>query len=223
MTIKNTRTPKFGGPTNSRIGQSLTTNPTGSTWGTGLTLICQTTTVSNTYNDVSGMLNPVVVDGTSTFSFLNIPQDFRDLVITFGNMGHNTVNNGGYRPTMWLNNDTTNNRYYSRQGVQAYQGASWNADNVDRFYLGYCYRLENNGWASAGELVIPTYSKNLPSNYRNIYGQWWNMNFESYPQPWGGQYYNNTVASYPITRIDFGWESNVGYRNYNQIALYGRG
>ena len=79
MTIKNTRTPKFGGPTVARTGQSITTNATGSTWGTGMTLLCQTTTTAGTYNDVSGMLNPQVVDGTSTFSFTNIPQDFRDI------------------------------------------------------------------------------------------------------------------------------------------------
>jgi hypothetical protein len=188
-------------------------------------LLSETSPTSGTVNLVSGMTNPVMINGTGQITFANIPQGYRDLKIQLSYMSHNTANDSQYRFIWWINNDTTNNRYYSRGGTQATGTPGWNADNVDRFYGWYSYNHLNRGisWSSNGEIIIPNYSTTLKTNHRGAYGVHWQMNSLSYPTQWGWNYYNNDVVKLPVTRLDFSWESDVKFSVDSKITLYGIG
>ena len=54
--------------------------------------IAETRLTAGTINSFSGMTNPQMIDGTTTVTFANIPQTYRDLKIQFSYMSHNTVN-----------------------------------------------------------------------------------------------------------------------------------
>ena len=88
-------------------------------------LLAETTNAAST-NAFSGMANPVMIDGTTTVTFANIPQTYRDLKIQLSYMSHNTNNGSHYRFSWWINNDNTNARYYSRGGTQASGTPGWN-------------------------------------------------------------------------------------------------
>ena len=187
-------------------------------------LLCETSPLAGTLNpNGSGMTNPQMTDGTGTVSFINIPQTYRDLKIQFSYMSHNTVNGSQYRITWWYNNDTTNNRYYSRGGTQATGTPGHNSDNTDRHYFMYCRNHTQTSWGSIGDITIPSYSSTLPSNFRMAYGNSWNMNSLDYTIPWGFNYYNNDAAKLPVTRLDFSWESDVKFKEISKITLYGIG
>jgi len=188
-------------------------------------LLAETRSTSGTVNPVSGMTNPVMINGTGQITFANIPQTYRDLKIQLSYMSHNTENDSHYRFTWWINNDTTNARYYSRGGTQASGTPGWNSDNVDRFYGWYSYNHLNRGlsWSSNGEILIPSYSSTLKTNHRGAYGVHWNMNNLSYPTQWGWNYYNADAVKLPVTRLDFSWESDVKFSIDSKITLYGIG
>jgi hypothetical protein len=189
-------------------------------------LLAETSPVAGTLNpNGSGMTNPVMVDGTGTVSFLNIPQTYRDLKIQFSYMSHNTNNDSQYRISWWYNGDTTNNRYYSRGGTQATGTPGHNSDNTDRHYFFYNYNHLNrrNDWPGQGEIIIPNYSSTLKTNVRGAYGTSWNMVSLSYTIPWGFNYYNSDVVKQPVTRLDFSWESDVKFCEASKISLYGIG
>lgn len=188
-------------------------------------LLAETSPTSGTVNLVSGMTNPVMINGTGQITFANIPQGYRDLKIQLSYMSHNTANDSHYRFSWWINNDTTNNRYYSRGGTQASGTPGWNSDNTDRMYGWYSYNHLNRGnsWSSNGEILIPSYSTTLKTNFRGMYGVHWNMNNLSYPTQWGWNYYNNDVVKLPVTRLDFSWESDVKFSVDSKITLYGIG
>lgn len=199
--------------------------------GTGVTqnyssyvLLAETKSTAGTKTSPSGMTNPLMVDGTNTIEFADIPQGYRDLRIVFDNMGHNTSNSTGYRIMITLNGDTTNNRYYTRSGVQATGSGNWNADNTNYLYYGYMYRPENVTWTGTGEINIPGYSTSRGGwNVRSFYGWWYHMNLSAYQVPYVFNYYNNADADKPITKITFKVESDVGYRQRSKISLYGIG
>ena len=188
-------------------------------------LLAETSPIADTINLVSGMTNPVMINGTTTVTFANIPQTYRDLKIQFSYMSHNYQNDGQYRITWWYNNDTTNNRYYSRGGTQASGTPGHNSDNVDRHYFFYNYNhlTRRNDWPGQGEIIIPNYSSTLKTNYRSAYGTSWNMVSLSYPTQWGFHYYNADVVKNPVTRLDFSWESDVKFCVDSKITLYGIG
>lgn len=188
-------------------------------------LIAETSKVIGTINPISGMTNPQMIDGTSQLTFSGIPQGYRDLKIVFSYMSHNSQNDNQYRISWWYNNDTTNNRYYSRGGSQASGTPGHNSDNSDRHYFFYNYNHLNrrNDWPGQGEFTIPNYSSTLKTNYRSAYGTSWNMVSLSYPTQWGFHYYNNDVVKQPVTRLDFSWESNVGFCADSKITIYGIG
>jgi hypothetical protein len=187
-------------------------------------LLAETTNAAST-NAFSGMANPVMIDGTTTVTFANIPQTYRDLKIQLSYMSHNTNNASQYRFSWWINNDNTNNRYYSRGGTQATGTPGWNSDNTDRFYGWYSFNHLNRGvsWSSNGEIIIPNYSTTLKTNHRGAYGVHWNMQGLSYPTQWGWNYYNSDVVKQPVTRLDFSWESDVKFSEGSKITLYGIG
>jgi hypothetical protein len=188
-------------------------------------LLAETSPLSGTTNSVSGMSNPQMINGTSQLTFSGIPQTYRDLKIQFSYMSHNTNNDSQYRISWWYNNDTTNQRYYSRGGTQATGTPGHNADNSDRHYFFYNYNhlTRRNDWPGQGEIIIPEYSRTLSTNYRSAYGTSWNMVSLSYPTQWGFHYYNNDVVKNPVTRLDFSWESNVGFCEKSRISIYGIG
>ena len=176
---------------------------------------------TSSINTVSGMTNPVMIDGTTVVEFANIPQTYRDLRIVFDSMGHNTNNGSGYRIMMTLNGDTTNNRYYTRADNR---DTTWNVDNTNYFYFGYMYRPENTTWTGTGEIYIPGYSKNRGGwNQRTFWGFWSHMNQSAYLITYKFDYYNNAAADLPITKITFRNESDVAYRARSKISLYGIG
>ena len=176
---------------------------------------------TSSINTVSGMTNPVMIDGTTSVEFANIPQTYRDLRIVFDSMGHNTANGSGYRIMMTLNGDTNNNRYYTRADNR---DTTWNVDNTSYFYFGYMYRPENTTWTGTGEIYIPGYSKNRGGwNQRTFWGFWSHMNQSGYLITYKFDYYNNAAADLPITKITFKNESDVGYRARSKISLYGIG
>jgi hypothetical protein len=176
---------------------------------------------TSSINTVSGMTNPVMIDGTTVVEFANIPQTYRDLRIVFDSMGHNTANGSGYRIMMTLNGDTTNNRYYTRADNR---DTTWNVDNTNYFYFGYMYRPENTTWTGTGEIYIPGYSKNRGGwNQRTFWGFWSHMNQSAYLITYKFDYYNNAAADLPITKITFRNESDVAYRARSKISLYGIG
>jgi hypothetical protein len=187
-------------------------------------LLAETTNTAST-NAFSGMANPVMIDGTTTVTFANIPQTYRDLKIQLSYMSHNTNNDSQYRFSWWINNDNTNARYYSRGGTQATGTPGWNSDNTDRFYGWYSFNHLNRGvsWSSNGEIIIPNYSTTLKTNHRGAYGVHWNMQGLSYPTQWGWNYYNSDVVKQPVTRLDFSWESDVKFSEGSKITLYGIG
>lgn len=188
-------------------------------------LLAETSPIADTINPVSGMTNPVMINGTTTVTFANIPQTYRDLKIQLSYMSHNTNNSSQYRFTWWINNNTTNARYYSRGGTQATGTPGWNSDNTDRMYGWYSYNHLNNGiaWSSNGEIIIPNYSTTLKTNYRGMYGTSWNMQNLSYATQWGWNYYNEDAVKLPVTRLDFSWESDVKFSVDSKITLYGIG
>jgi hypothetical protein len=187
-------------------------------------MLAETTNAAST-NAFSGMANPVMIDGTTTVTFANIPQTYRDLKIQLSYMSHNTNNASQYRFSWWINNDNTNNRYFSRGGSQATGTPGWNADNIDRLYGWYSFNHLNRGesWSSNGEIIIPNYSTTLKTNHRGAYGVHWNMQGLSYPTQWGWNYYNSDVVKQPVTRLDFSWESDVKFSEGSKITLYGIG
>ena len=188
-------------------------------------LLAETRSTSGTVNPVSGMTNPVMINGTGQITFANIPQTYRDLKIQLSYMSHNTENDSHYRFSWWINNDTTNARYYSRGGTQASGTPGWNSDNTDRMYGWYSYNHLNRGqsWSSNGEILIPSYSTTLKTNFRGMYGVHWNMQNLSYPTQWGWNYYNADAVKLPVTRLDFSWESDVKFSIDSKITLYGIG
>jgi hypothetical protein len=184
-------------------------------------LIAETMPTSGTINSFSGMTNPVMIDGTTTLEFANIPQTYRDLKIVFDSMGHNTANGSGYRIMMTLNGDTTTARYYTRADNR---DTTWNVDNTSYLYFGYMYRPENTTWTGTGEIYIPGYSKTRGGwNQRTFWGFWSHMNQSAYLITYKFDYYNNAAADLPITKINFKNESDVGYRQRSKISLYGIG
>jgi hypothetical protein len=184
-------------------------------------LIAETMPTSGTINSFSGMTNPVMIDGTTTLEFANIPQTYRDLKIVFDSMGHNTANSSGYRIMMTLNGDTNTSRYYTRADNR---DTTWNVDNTNYFYFGYMYRPENTTWTGTGEMYIPGYSKTRGGwNQRSFWGFWSHMNQSAYLITYKFDYYNNAAADLPITKINFKNESDVGYRQRSKISLYGIG
>ena len=64
-------------------------------------LLAETTNVAS-INAFSGMTNPVMIDGTTTVTFANIPQTYRDLKIQLSYMSHNTNNASQYRFTWFI-------------------------------------------------------------------------------------------------------------------------
>ena len=188
-------------------------------------LIAETSKLLGTINPISGMTNPQMIDGTAQLTFSNIPQTYRDLKIQLSYMSHNTANDSQYRFTWWINNNTTNARYYSRGGTQASGTPGHNSDNTDRFYGWYSYNHINRGisWSSNGEIIIPNYSSTLKTNHRGAYGQHWNMNSLSYPTQWGWNYYNEDAVKLPVTRLDFSWEGDVKFSADSKITIYGIG
>jgi hypothetical protein len=188
-------------------------------------LIAETMPIAGTTNSFSGMSNPQMINGTGTITFANIPQTYRDLKIQLSYMSHNAMNASHYRFSWWINNDNTNNRYYSRGGTQATGTPGWNSDNTDRMYGWYSYNHLNNGqsWSSNGEILIPNYSSTLKTNFRGMYGVHWNMLNLSYPTQWGWNYYNADAVKLPVTRLDFSWESDVKFCIDSKISLYGIG
>lgn len=187
-------------------------------------LLAETNPVEGTVNTVSGMTNPVMINGTTTVTFNNIPQTYRDLKIQFSYMSHNAANNNQYRISWWINNNTTASRYYSRGGTQATGTPGHNSDNSDRFYFMYVYNHHTQQpWNAMGEIIIPMYASTLETNYRGAYGTSWNMNTMSYPTQWGFNYYNENAVKNPVTRLDFSWESDVKFREKSKISLYGIG
>lgn len=188
-------------------------------------LLAETSPTSGTVNSVSGMTNPQMINGTGQLTFANIPQTYRDLKIQLSYMSHNTENDSHYRFSWWINNDTTDNRYYSRGGTQASGTPGWNSDNTDRMYGWYSYNHLNRGmsWSSNGEILIPNYSTTLKTNHRGAYGVHWNMLNLSYPTQWGWNYYNADAVKLPVTRLDFSWESDVKFSIDSKITLYGIG
>ena len=184
-------------------------------------LLAETSPIAGTVNSVSGMTNPVMVDGTNTIDFTDITQNYRDLRIVFDNMGHNTANSSGYRIMMTINGDTNSSRYYSR--VENRDG-TWNVDNTNYLYYGYLYRPENVTWTGAGEIYIPNYSTTMGGwNSRTFYGFWSQLNQSGYLVNFKFDYYNNADADKAITNIKFRNESDVGYRQRSKISLYGIG
>ena len=176
---------------------------------------------TSSINTVSGMTNPVMIDGTTSVEFANIPQTYRDLRIVFDSMGHNTANGSGYRIMMTLNGDTTTARYYTRAENR---DTTWNVDNTSYLYFGYMYRPENTTWTGTGEIYIPGYSKTRGGwNQRTFWGFWSHMNQSAYLITYKFDYYNNAAADLPITRLTFKVESDVGYRQRSKISLYGIG
>jgi hypothetical protein len=186
-------------------------------------LLAETSPTLGTINAVSGMTNPQMIDGTGTLTFSNIPQTYRDIKIQFSYMSHNTANTSQYRISWWYNNDTTNNRYYSRGGTVATGTPGHNSDNTDRHYFMYCRNHTQTSWGSIGDITIPNYSSTLPNNFRLAYGNSWNLNSLDYTIPWGFAYYNNDVVKNPVTRLDFSWESDVKFKEISKITLYGIG
>jgi len=186
-------------------------------------LIAETSPTLGTINPNSGMTNPQMIDGTSQLTFNNIPQTYRDLKIQFSYMSHNTVNGSQYRISWWYNNDTTNNRYYSRGGTVASGTPGHNSDNTDRHYFMYSRNHTQTSWGSIGDITIPNYSSTLPSNFRLAYGNSWNLNSLDYTIPWGFAYYNNDVVKNPVTRLDFSWEGDVKFKAISKISIYGIG
>ena len=176
---------------------------------------------TSSINTVSGMTNPVMIDGTTSVEFANIPQTYRDLRIVFDSMGHNTANGSGYRIMMTLNGDTTTARYYTRAENR---DTTWNVDNTSYLYFGYMYRPENTTWTGTGEIYIPGYSKSRGGwNQRTFWGFWSHMNQSAYLITYKFDYYNNAAADLPITKITFKNESDVAYRLRSKISLYGIG
>ena len=99
---------RFGGTLGAGGGSVVTQN------NSAYVLIAETMPTAGTKNAFSGMTNPVMIDGTTTLEFADIPQKYRDLKIVFDSMGHNTANGSGYRIMMTLNGDTNTSRYYTR-------------------------------------------------------------------------------------------------------------
>jgi len=192
--------------TNRKFGGQLGTS-TGVTQNySSYVLIAETMPTAGTKNFVSGMTNPLMVDGTNTIEFADIVQNYRDLRIVFDNMGHNTANGSGYRIMMTINGDTNSSRYYSR--VENRDG-TWNVDNSNYIYYGYMYRPENTtrgGW-----------------NSRSWWGNWNHLNISGYLQTMSFNYYNSADADKAITKLTFKVESDVGYRQRSKISLYGIG
>jgi hypothetical protein len=193
----------------------------------GMVLLAETSNVDGTKNTYSGMMNPQMVDGSTSITFSKIPQNFKDLKFVFSDMAHNTNNSNGYRLLMNINGDTTNNRYYTRAGSQVSGGntsaTQWNADNTTAFYWGYVYRPENVTWTGMGELNIPRYSTTLTWNVRQVNGYWYNIQQMSTPFLYAGYYYNNTAAAQPVTSVTFTLEGSVGFRTGSKISLYAIG
>lgn len=208
---------KFGGTLGS-AGSGVTQNYS------SYVLIAETMPTAGTKNSVSGMINPLMSDGTTSVEFASISQSYRDLRIVFDNMGHNTNNSSGYRIMITLNGNTTNNRYYTRSGVQATGSGNWNADNTNYLYYGYVYRPDNVTWTGTGEIMIPGYSKDRGGwTTRSFYGHWFHLNQSSYQIPYVFNYYNETAAGDPITKITFRLDGDPGFRARSKISLYGIG
>jgi hypothetical protein len=206
---------RFGGTLGSGGGSVVTQN------NSAYVLIAETMPTAGTKNAFSGMTNPVMIDGTTTLEFADIPQTYRDLKIVFDSMGHSTENGSGYRIMMTLNGDTNTSRYYTRADNR---DTTWNADNVNYFYFGYMYRPENTTWTGTGEIYIPGYSKTRGGwNQRTFWGFWSHMNQSAYLITYKFDYYNNADADKAITKISFRNESDVGYRRRSKISLYGIG
>ena len=197
----------------------------------GYNLLAKTTTLSSDFNGFSGMLNPQLSAGTTSFTFSDIPQQYKDLKIVLRNMGHSHGDTNGYRLIVRINGDATNTRYYSRAGYQvtgsggntSVNPANWNSDNTDGIYWGYLYNPGSTSWAGNGEITIPAYSISMPTNFRGGYGSYWNMNYSSYNLPYGFQYYNNAAAALPVTSLSFSIESSRAFQTYCDISLYGLG
>jgi hypothetical protein len=193
----------------------------------GLILLAETTTLSENKNPFSGMINPQMIDGSTSITFSKIPQNFKDLKFVFSDMAHNTNNSTGYRLLININGDTTNQRYYTRAGSQVTGGntsaVQWNADNTTALYWGYIYRPENVTWTGMGELNIPRYSTTLAWNVRQVNGYWYHINQMTTPFLYAGYYYNNQAASQPVTSITFTIEGSQGFRAGSKICLYAIG
>jgi hypothetical protein len=208
-----------------KIGGTLASSVAVTQNNSSYVLLAETSPIADTINPFSGMTNPVMVNGTGQITFANIPQTYRDLKIQLSYLSHNTNNSSHYRFSWWINNNTTNARYYSRGGTQATGTPGWNSDNTDRMYGWYSYNHLNNGisWSSNGEIIIPNYSTTLKTNFRGMYGTSWNMQNLSYPTQWGWNYYNEDAVKLPVTRLDFSWESDVKFSVDSKITLYGIG
>ena len=193
----------------------------------GLALLSETTTLNENKNSFSGMLNPQMIDGTTSITFSKIPQNFKDLKFIFSDMAHNTNNSTGYRLLININGDTTTARYYTRAGSQVSGGntsaSQWNADNTNAFYWGYIYRPENVTWTGMGELNIPRYSTTLNWNVRQVNGYWYHISQMTTPFLYAGYYYNTALAAQPVTSITFTIEGPQGFRAGSKISLYAIG
>lgn len=213
-----------GLPAPTANGQLLVSNLSTTEQATWLTtgspiLLAETVAVSST-NSISGMTNPVLVTGTSAVSFTGIPQTFKDLTVRISQVSHNEGNSNARYIRMNINGDTTNNRYYTRIGVQATGGASANNDNIDAFQLGPFYDNTSQSWPGMVEFTFPQYSTTLPTNFRQGMGMYWCMNAYTYPMPLGLEYYNSSAATLPITSLNFSWTA-AAFRAPTRIALFG--
>jgi len=190
----------------------------------GSVLLAETVTLANDKNPYSGMTNPVLLDGQTSFVFESIPQNFTHLRLMFSDMAHTENSNSGYRLKMAINGDTSNTRYYTRSGIPGggnYGAQGHTADNTDSVYIGYIHRPENTTWSSSGELYIPLYSKQMPYNQRTGWGQWWSLSTFGYPYVVGWNYYNNVAASLPVTSLSFTMDGAKAFRSNSKVSLYG--
>lgn len=213
-----------GLPSPTASGQLLVANLSTAeqaTWmSTGSPILLAETVSSSSTNLMSGMTNPVLATGTSSVSFTGIPQTFKDLTVRISQISHNEGNANARYIRMNINGDTTNNRYYTRIGVQATSGASANNDNIDSFQIGPFYDYTSQSWPGMVEFTFPQYSTTLPFNFRQGMGMYWCMNAFTFPMPLGLEYYNNAAASLPITSLNFSWNA-AAFRTPTRIALYG--
>jgi hypothetical protein len=226
MTVKKTGS-YFGNkglPSPTASGQLLVANLSNAeqaTWQTtGSPILLAETVSTETVNSISGMTNPVLATGTQTVTFSNIPQNFKDLSVSISQISHNEGNGNARYIRVNINGDATNNRYYTRIGVQATSGASANADNIDAFQIGPFYDNTQTSWPGQAEFTFPQYSSTLPTNFRQGMGMYWCMNAYTYPMPMGLFYYNATAATLPITSLSFSW-SSASFRAPTRIALFG--
>ena len=225
MTVKKSGT-YFGNkglPAPTLTGQVLVGNTSASdlaAWNTGTpVLLAETVSVAST-NPVSGMTNPVLATGTSTVSFTGIPQTFKNLTVKIDQISHNEGNANARYIRVNINGDTTNNRYYTRSGVQATGGVSASADNIDSFQLGPFYDTTQTSWPGMVEFTFPQYSSTLPTSFRQGMGMYWCMQAYTFPMPLGLFYYNSSAATLPITSLNFSWNT-ANFRTPTRISLFG--